>query len=71
MDKKVIGFILANWEGEKIALDLYEGNMIISPDGKKMKIDASVYNSMRRLIKGPLPMINRSVLPITGTGIIR
>ena len=52
MDKKVIGFILANWEGEKIALDLYEGNMIISPDGKKMKIDASVYNKYEETYKG-------------------
>ena len=52
MDKKVIGYVLANWDGEKIALDLYEGNEIFSPDGKAKKIDNSAYSKLEETYKG-------------------
>lgn len=43
MEKKIIGYINIMRDGKKIALDLYEGNLIIDTDGTKNKIDETFY----------------------------
>lgn len=44
--KKIIGYVVVEWNGQNIAVDLYEGNQVIKPDGKTARVPEDVYEEI-------------------------
>ena len=40
---KIIGYVIITWNNQNIAIDLYEGNKVFSPDGASGEIDSQLY----------------------------
>lgn len=44
--RKIIGYVITAWQNQNVAVDLYEGNRVIMPDGSAGKVPDDVYKDL-------------------------